>query len=275
MIPRAPRTPEQHEAGVLRKWARHDERMKWVERYGASYLYPLGYDELEIQTLRGEISKKLNLELPAADIGPVTQDEGAWNELLDRTAVCGSCGSDDLMEFEHLHWFACEACNKPTPVVMGCLNCTHIRCPECVPSRQRGAGSLMPMKIIAASFEVTRARIHEVLQGALRKLRHPSRAHLLKPFVDWRVPKHGPPHRASWTELALVEADSVEEATGTCVNCGRTPEALRPCVNCGGRICSNCSYDFGAPKCGRATWYHSSSLSCDRRQAERGPDGPR
>jgi hypothetical protein len=270
---RRERTPAEHEAGVLRKWARHDDRMHWIERYGPSYIYPLGYDEIEISALRLEISKKLGLELPAPDIGLVSQDEGVWHEILDRTAVCGSCGGDDLMEFEHLHWFECEACHKPTPVVLGCLSCAHIRCPDCVPSRRRGAASLTPLSVIAESFEVTTARISAVLQGALRKLRHPSNARLLWPFVDWQVSDCRPsaPPRVSWTELALADAaqagDAPESVSGTCGNCARGPEALRTCATCGGRICMNCSsWGSGAPTCA-SSWF--SVDSCRARQAQR------
>lgn len=273
---RRPRTPAEHEAGVLRKWARHDNRMEGVERFGIDYIYPTGYDEREIETLRSEISRKTGFALPEPEIGPISQDEGGWHEILGRVALCGACGGDDLMEFEHENGFGCEGCHALTYVVFGCLNCTHIRCPECVPLRRSGAGSLTPLSVIAESFEVSRSRAGQVLDRAMRKLRHPSRAKLLAPFleetaIDRRpAPRHPPSTvRPSWTALALAEdAQRVDPATlSTCNNCRRFPEVLRVCTLCGGQICAKCSGDTAVPTCSRTVWVALDS--CRARQAQR------
>jgi hypothetical protein len=273
---RRERTPEEHEAGVLRKWARHDERMSWLERYGVEYMYAPGYEERETRAIRSAISRKLSIPLPAPEVGPITQDEGAWCEILNQS-LCAKCGSADVMEFEAKHGFGCEACNKLTLVVLGCLNCTHIRCPECVVVRHM-PNLLLPLHIIAADLELSIEGARQVIETALRKLRHPSRSNLLKHFVDWipryeaagiaAFPKAPGRSRTSWTELALAEADSTEEATGACANCGHNPEALRACTLCGAKICSSCCgpYHFGAPRCGRASW-HVNSHHCRQRQA--------
>lgn len=283
MIPRE-RTPEQHEAGVLRKWARHDNRMYWVERYGVACLYSPLYVEAETAALRSEIARKLEIDPPAPDLGAISQDEGGWNEILERSMLCGKCGSDDLREFEHRNWFGCEACLKPTPTVIGCLSCTHIRCPDCA-LKVRAASQLMTLDAIAKDIGRSRERTRQIIEGALRKLRHPARSELLKPFVDWRVGSPSPdpivteaPQSSPFTVEAPRSPTIAEKwlsaasgSEGACGNCGKAAEVLRSCNNCGGQICQSCAGPrLSVPIC----WRYSICL--DRQyQNQQSGNGPR
>ena len=47
-----------------------------------------------------------------------------------------------------------------------------------------GDGSEHTLEEVGQSFQVTRERIRQIESKALRKLRHPSRAKLLKPYLD-------------------------------------------------------------------------------------------
>jgi RNA polymerase primary sigma factor len=47
-----------------------------------------------------------------------------------------------------------------------------------------GDGTEHTLEEVGRTFNVTRERIRQIEYKALRKLRHPSRAHLLKPFSD-------------------------------------------------------------------------------------------
>jgi RNA polymerase primary sigma factor len=47
-----------------------------------------------------------------------------------------------------------------------------------------GEGSEHTLEEVGRSFNVTRERIRQIESKALRKLRHPSRAAKLKPFLD-------------------------------------------------------------------------------------------
>ena len=47
-----------------------------------------------------------------------------------------------------------------------------------------GEGSEHTLEEVGRSFNVTRERIRQIESKALRKLRHPSRAGKLKPFLD-------------------------------------------------------------------------------------------
>jgi RNA polymerase primary sigma factor len=47
-----------------------------------------------------------------------------------------------------------------------------------------GDGSEHTLEEVGRSFDVTRERIRQIESKALRKLRHPSRAKKLKPFLE-------------------------------------------------------------------------------------------
>ena len=47
-----------------------------------------------------------------------------------------------------------------------------------------GDGTEHTLEEVGRTFNVTRERIRQIEYKALRKLRHPTRAHLLKPFSD-------------------------------------------------------------------------------------------
>jgi RNA polymerase primary sigma factor len=50
-----------------------------------------------------------------------------------------------------------------------------------------GDGAEHTLEEVGKSFNVTRERIRQIESKALRKLRHPSRAKKLRPFIDVNV----------------------------------------------------------------------------------------
>lgn len=213
---RRPPTEAQRERITLRRWNRHDSRVNWYERYGILALYGAAYDDIEQAELRVAIARSLEIDVPPELTEALSVDDSLWYDAQTSDLRCGACRSENLSDFEHENWFECERCHKATPTVIGCLDCTHIRCEECA---ELANSQQMTMLEIAENFEVSRARIWAILQKALRKLRHPSRSKSLRPFATMLAHRLPEPH---------------------CDACSRPAQVLGHCPRCRKYICYWC-----------------------------------
>ena len=163
---------------TLRRWRRHDNRMRWVELLGIAALYPPQYAASEARELREELGRQLGYgpEEPPGDGFEVLP--AAHEQCMDPEPWCSGCASRDLRVFESEGGWRCEVCSGLSfPKAWGCLGCARVMCDDCCERRPRTYYA-MTFAEIGGRLDITSSRASQLFKIAIRKLRY-------LPRVSW------------------------------------------------------------------------------------------
>lgn len=155
-------------------------RVEWILRTGGPIrLYSLRWEFFAAASIRERIAFALGIPepQPATESGPFVADNVSVRR--DYSTFCPICLSRDQRQFYSLDGFACEACATVVQTCWGCIGCTRVVCGDCVCCEDG-----ITLEECGVLFGVTRETIRKIEATALRKLRHPSRSHHLRPFIE-------------------------------------------------------------------------------------------
>jgi hypothetical protein len=164
------------ERKMLARWRRQDRHMEnWIV-YGG--LYSPMSDELTQDLLMDDLEAEFGpRQLEAVVITAAADAAAGVGSGLPACPRCASFQMELTASAPEGHRYACPVCQKLRPVLFVCTDCFAYQCRPCTP-----VGSLT-LEQTGVVLEVERQRAWQIQMKALRKLRHPSRSNVLKPFV--------------------------------------------------------------------------------------------
>lgn len=161
------------EWATLQRWDRHDQRMATLERTKtAPSLYGPAWEHFETERIRDECADELGCapEPSQVDQWALVDLEYSGSGHAGMVETC-TCGAQWLQTFEGEHGWACEACDRPTREIWGCLECARVVCDRCVRRRRFEREDGKTLEVIALQLGVTRERVRQHEVKAFQKLR--------------------------------------------------------------------------------------------------------
>lgn len=163
------------EEQTLRRWRRHDDRMRWVELLGIAALYPPQFAATEASELRQDLERELGYgpeEAPPKEFGIMPT---AHEPCMDPEPWCSGCCGRDVRVFESDGGWRCEVCSSLTyPKCWGCLGCARVMCDDCCQRKPRTYYA-MSFAEIGGRLDITASRASQLCNRAIAKLRYAPR----------------------------------------------------------------------------------------------------
>lgn len=146
-------------------------KLGWLRQYERSgSLYSAEWESVVFDELCESFDRREYIDEPILIASEV--------ESSVRSPGHGIC----IFPIESKAGWQCHGCSKAFTVGYGCTSCVVPLCPGCVDKHSDGEGR-MTLEQIGLIYEVNRERIRQIEGKALRRLRHPSRARHLRPFL--------------------------------------------------------------------------------------------